>query len=44
MAYLAENMAQVGESRNACVILWVNLLKSMPLWIVRKICWESMEV
>jgi len=44
MAYLAENITQVGKTRNACVILWVNLLKSMPLWRVRTICQESMEI
>jgi hypothetical protein len=26
MAYLAENIAQVGEAKNACLILWVNLM------------------
>jgi len=44
MAYLAENIGQFGETRNACVILWVSLLKSMPLWSVKKICQESMEI
>jgi len=31
MAYLTESIAQVGETRNACVIFWFNLLKSMWL-------------